>query len=106
MGQVTLKLNGYSHTIACKDGEEEHLRAMGEVVEQRLGIVRQVAGQGNESRMLVMAALLMADDIYELEKKASRGGGASAPAPDPKLGRRLGKLARRAEDIATSLEQP
>jgi cell division protein ZapA len=105
MAQVTLKLNGYSHTIGCQDGEEEHLQAMGQEVEKRLDIVRQVAGPSGEARMLVMAALLMADDIFELSKKAESGA-APARAGDPKLTRRLGKLARRAEEIAAGLEHP
>ncbi len=105
MAQVTLRINGYAYTVGCKDGEEEHLQAMAGEVERRIDTVKAVAGQSGEARMLVMASLLMADDLYELSK--GRQGGAPMPAPtDPKLGRRLGKLAQRAEDIALDLERP
>jgi hypothetical protein len=56
-----------------------------------------------------MASLLMADDLYEMEQalKAAQSGRLAAQQPtDAKLGRRLGKLAKRAEDIAVGMEHP
>ena len=77
MAQVTLRINGYAYTVGCKDGEEEHLQAMAGEVERRIDTVKAVAGQSGEARMLVMASLLMADDLYELNK--GRQGGAPMP---------------------------
>jgi hypothetical protein len=49
----------------------------------------------------------MADDIYEMRQKLeAAGAGKQDAAPEGKLGRRLGKLAKRAEDIAEGLEHP
>ena len=121
MAQVTLRINGYAYTLGCQDGEEAHLHAMAAEVDQRIEGVKASAGPSGEARMLVIAALLMADDLFELRQKlASAGPGekgsaqeaatdsatGSAPAADGKLGRRLGKLAKRAEDIAAGLEHP
>jgi cell division protein ZapA len=117
MAQVTLRINGYAYTLGCQDGEEAHLHAMAAEVDRRIDGVKASAGPSGEARMLVIAALLMADDIYELRQKvAATGPGAqdsaqdsatgSAPAADGRLGRRLGKLAKRAEDIAAGLEHP
>ena len=103
MAQVTIRINGYAYTLGCQDGEEEHLLAMADEVERRVESVKASAGPSGEARMLVMAALLMADDLYELRK--SMGNGQQAPA-DARLGRRLGKLARRAEEIALDMEHP
>jgi cell division protein ZapA len=104
MAQVTLRINGYSYILGCQDGEEDHLQAMAQQVDDRIEKIKAVAGPSGESRMLVMAALMMTDDIFELEKKLSVPG---KPArADPKLGRRLGKLAKHAEDIAAGLEHP
>jgi cell division protein ZapA len=110
MAQVTVRINGYAYTVGCQDGEEQHLQQMAEQVERRIDSIKAVAGQSGESRMLVMAALLMADDLYEMgktlkETPASEVGQA-APPPDARLNRRLGKLAKRAEDIAAELGQP
>ena len=103
MAQVTLRINGYAYTVGCKDGEEAHLQAMAGEVERRIESVKAAAGQSGEARMLVMASLLMADDLYEMSH-AQRSAG---PQPsEPKLGRRLSKLAQRAEEIALDLERP
>ena len=76
MAQVTVRINGYGYTVGCQDGEEQHLQQMAEQVERRIDSIKAVAGQSGESRMLVMAALLMADDLYEMGKtlKASQSG--------------------------------
>jgi cell division protein ZapA len=117
MAQVTVRINGYAYTVGCQDGEEQHLLAMAAEIERRIESVKAVAGQSGESRMLVMAALLMADDLFELgralrdaqkqaDAAAKAASQAAAGTTDPKLGRRLGRLARRAEEIAAGLEHP
>jgi cell division protein ZapA len=107
MAQVTLRINGYAYTVGCQDGEEQHLQSMAAEVDRRIETIKASAGPSGEARMLVMASLLMADDLYELNKalKAAQAGQPTRPA-DPKLGRRLGKLAKRAEDIAVEMEHP
>jgi cell division protein ZapA len=107
MAQVTLRINGYAYTLGCKDGEEKHLEAMGAEVSGRVDGVRAAAGPSGEARMLVMAALLMADDIFDLRTRleaAEAGGGGQKS--DPKLGRKLARMAQRAEEIAQDLETP
>ncbi len=102
MAQVTLRINGYAYTIGCKDGEEKHLEAMGAEVNRRIEGVRASAGSSGEARMLVMAALLMADDIFELRARLDSPG----TQTDPKLGRKLNRMAKRAEEIAADMERP
>jgi cell division protein ZapA len=108
MAQVTVRINGYAYTVGCRDGEEQHLLAMANEVERRIETIRGSAGPSGESRMLVMASLLMADDLHEATQalRALRAGQPAAQGPDPKLGRRLGRLAKRAEDIAVGMEHP
>jgi|SRR3954447_10883013 cell division protein ZapA len=104
MAQVTLRINGYAYTIGCKDGEEKHLELMGAEVNRRIDGVRAAAGPSGEARMLVMAALLMADDITEL--RATLEAMTEECRSDLKLGAQLSRIARRAEEIADSLEHP
>lgn len=101
MAQVTLRINGYAYTLGCQDGEEKHLEAMGAEVNSRIEGVRTAAGPSGEARMLVMAALLMADDIFELRRKLEAAGSAGT---DEKLTRKLSRMAKRAEEIAEGLE--
>jgi cell division protein ZapA len=107
MAQVTLRINGYAYTLGCKDGEEGHLEAMGAEVSSRIDGVRAAAGPSGESRMLVMAALLMADDIFDLRQRLEAAeAAAGGPKSDPMLGRKLARMAQRAEEIAAGLERP
>ena len=108
MAQVTLRINGYAYILGCQDGEERHLEAMGAEVSSRIDGVRAAAGQSGEARMLVMASLLMADEIFELRGKleAAEAGAAVTAKADPVLGRKLQRMAKRAEEIAAKLESP
>ncbi len=102
MAQVTVRINGFAYTLACQDGEEDHLLSMAEEVDRRIEAIRHAAGQSGEARMLAMAALVLADDLYETRKRLS-----DSPAQASlKVGRRIGRIAKRAEDIAQDLEQP
>lgn len=118
MAQVTIKINGYAYTVGCEDGQEPHLQSMAAQIDRRIASIKALGGQSGESRLLVLAALLMADELHDLgvEMEALRDGappsrrdGASpsspAPRPDPALGRQLNHLAQRAEEIAATLER-
>jgi cell division protein ZapA len=104
MAQITLRINGYAYTIGCKDGEERHLELMGVEVNRCIDGIRTTAGPSGEARMLVMAALLMADEIAELRAKLDTM--TAECRPDDKLGNQLNRMAKRAEEIADDLERP
>ena len=118
MAQVTVKINGYAYTVGCEDGQEPHLQAMAEQVDARLDSIKALGGNSGESRLLVLAALLMADEIHDLRiemenlraiaTRAAKGGAkaADAPAkPDADLTRKIGRLAALAEQIADGMER-
>lgn len=106
MAQVTIKINGYAYSIGCKDGEEPHLYAMAEQIEERVTRAKALGSQSGEARLLVMAALFMADELHDmrLEMKSVRSGkpAASVKATED----RVKRLAQRAEAIAAAVEQP
>ncbi len=66
MAQVTVKINGYTYTVGCEDGQEPHLQAMAAQVDTRVESIKAIGGNSGESRLLVLAALLMADEIHDL----------------------------------------
>lgn len=106
MAQVTLRINGYAYTVGCRDGEEQHLAAMAAELDRRIESVRVGAGQSGESRMLVMAGLLMADELFELRQRVATLEASPPTEGSAKLGRRLNRVAKRAEEIASGLEHP
>lgn len=107
MAQVDVRINGYSYSLGCADGEEEHLRAMAAKVEATVGMVKAAGGAIGEARTLIMAALLLADRVTDLEAGApvmAAPPPAPAPALDPELVERLVHAAEQAERIAAALE--
>lgn len=112
MGQVTLRINGYAHALACADGEEEHLRAMGAEIDQRIATLRQAGLAGGEARMLVVAALQLADELADANKRAEAAASSpDKPAPaDPgphqsELALSVAELAGRVGRVAERLER-
>ena len=65
MAQLTIKINGYAYTVGCDDGQEQHLQQMAAEVEQRIDSIKALGGQSGESRLLVLASLLMADELHD-----------------------------------------
>ena len=97
MAQVSLTIGGRAYELACRDGEEEHLRALGTIVDSRVSDAGRAVGGGNEARQLVMAALLLADELSDIR----------AGAPDPlqaEIARGIDTLAKRIEALALRLE--
>jgi cell division protein ZapA len=108
VGQVTVRVNGYSHTIGCKDGEEQHVNALAMQIEDKVKVIRGMGGQFSESRMLLHVALLLADEGGDMRAEIGRlKSGLPPSAPfDPQLAERLARIAERIEGLAQSLDHP
>lgn len=113
MPQVSVKINGYSYTVGCEEGQEQHLVAMAHEVENRIDSIKALGGQSGEARLLVLSALLMADELHDLRietdglrANAARPGSSAgrAKADGEAAAKRMAKLAARAEQIAGALE--
>ena len=104
MSNVNLEIGGRQFSVASADGEEEHVALLGRRIDEKLRAMGGAAGQG-ESRMLLFAALLLADEIHEMTVR----GGVAAPADDgPALGKiaeGIDAAARRLENLAADLER-
>lgn len=70
MPQVVVTINTRSYAVACGDGEEEHLMRLAAVVDERVTSLAREVGQVGDARLLLMASLLMADDMEQAETRA------------------------------------
>ena len=111
MAQVTIRINGYAYTVGCEDGQETHLQAMAGEIDERIAGIKALGGQTGEVRLLMLAALLMADEVHDLKGELARLQ-SERPAADPgaaktraATSRRLARLADRAEEIAAGLDR-
>lgn len=68
MAEVSLNINGKPYGIACDDGQEQRVVQLGKYVDARL---REIAGSGaaaTESHLLVLTALVLADEAFEMRE--------------------------------------
>ena len=104
MSNLTIRIGGRDFTVACAPGEEAHIDTLGRMIDGRLNELGEEQRGMSETRTLLFAALLLADDLYELRTKAA------APAqpdskPDSDLATRIAAVAERLENIAEHLEE-
>lgn len=88
MAQVTVRVGGYAHPVACQDGQEKHLTNMAAEVDKRISALKAMGIQFGETRMLLLAALQLADEAMDLkaENDALKASGAvPLEAPRPTL---------------------
>ena len=67
MGRVTLEINGKPYVVGCEDGGEAHARALAARIDEKVREVAPEAGAPGEARLILMAALMIADDLHEAE---------------------------------------
>ena len=110
MAKVSVTINKRKYEIACDDGQEAHLRRLGDYIDNRVKELIAAVGQTGDARLLVMVSLLIADELSdayaELETaRSSDEGTAAILSAEETLSANLDKLASRIENIAESLEQ-
>jgi cell division protein ZapA len=108
MAQVSLRINGYGYILGCADGEEDHLLALAADLDRRIDEIKVSTGPSGEARLLLMAALVLSDELHDLRKQTEqppeqRDTGDKSEA---KAGRRLRGIAKRAETMAAAAEAP
>jgi len=72
MTQVTATIAGRQFRLACEDGQEEHLQALAKNLDQRIIDLRAKFGEIGDTRLTVMAALTVADELTEAQRKIRR----------------------------------
>ena len=99
MAEIDIIIAGRPYKVACRDGEEESLRAAARLVDAKSREALAGLGALSEARQLLFAGLLLADQLIEQHPEA-----AAAAGPDPELSGRAERLAQRLESLADSLE--
>ncbi len=78
MAQVTITINKREYAIACENGEEIQILKLGRMLDEKAKALTSALGHINESQLLAMVGLLMADELMEYKKSANLN---VAPAP-------------------------
>jgi len=72
MSQVIATIAGRQFRLACEDGQEDHLQALAKDIDQRIIDLRRKFGEIGDTRLTVMAALMVADELAEAIHKMRR----------------------------------
>ena len=107
MPSVQITVNGRNYDVACDPGQEQHLRELARSLDSRIRQLIKSAGPASEGRLLLMAGLLIADELHEARIELDRLQSDRSP-PRSVLERQLAdtleQLASRLESIAAQLE--
>lgn len=111
MAQVNIAINGRNYQISCDEGQEEHLIRLAEYVDKKVSELVSGMGQVGDNRLLVMASLLVADELAESYGKLRDAEGDGALAEEAEkladsLATSIDALALRLETVAQKLEHP
>ncbi len=72
MAQVIATIAGRQFRLACEDGQEDHLQALAKDIDQRVIDLRRKFGEIGDTRLTVMAALMLEDELVEATQKMRR----------------------------------
>ena len=99
MASVDIEIATRKYSLACRDGEEAHLRTVAAIVDRKARDAGGALGNLSEARQLLYASLLLADELKE-----RREGRDPPESADPTMGETLERLAERIEALAGRLE--
>src|SRR5277367_1909010 len=118
MAQVSVTINGRQFRMACEDGQEGHLMELASELDGRITGLRAKFGEIGDTRLTVMAAITVADELSEaglrikrLEEELAALEGARATASDraktaqASVAAALAAAAERIEGITKKLNQ-
>ncbi len=69
MAEVSVTINGRVYRMACDPGQEDHLARLGRELDQRITQLRDSFGEIGDTRLAVMAAIMVADELAELKRR-------------------------------------
>lgn len=95
--QVTIKINGRDYTVTCEDGQEERLRKLAAYFNEHVCELSEELGQIGDSRLMLLSALTVCDELFEARQDGTQGKTLSKDAIDPDTK----AAAARAVDAAT-----
>jgi cell division protein ZapA len=108
MGQISVNINNNNYNLACRDGEEERLIELASFVNEKAESLTESLGNIGETRLLLMSALLMADELKDawerLDKLESHAPDVLDDAARKKVALLIDNASKKIESIAAELE--
>lgn len=119
MSKVAVTLNGRVYTIGCEEGQEAYLRELSGYLDEKVTHMAQQVGQIGDLRLVVMASLIVVDELKDAERRAdtleaqiesfraeAQGADSMHDSERQQLADHLLRAAQRLEALAASLDFP
>ena len=97
MGQISVTLNGRTYRLECGEGEEAHLIELAEYLGTHVKDMKRKFGQVGDDRLILMASLVVLDELWELRRQMAQMKIAMAEARREDLAGRVSSVAQRLE---------
>lgn len=123
MPEVNIDIGGRIFKVACQTGEEHFLQSAAKLLDNEASVLAEQIGRMPETRMLLMASLMLADKTAgleeelrtmetRLEEQSKELAGVKSAPPEkvevavipPQITDSMAEIAARAEALADSLE--
>src|SRR5947208_14694971 len=110
MGEVVVKINGRDFPLTCANGQEPRTRRLAQYVDAKIAEFAKNLGQIGEARLILLAALVIADELSDaneaLQQERSRARAAANPGGEAADAAASGirDIAERIESIAARIE--
>jgi len=110
MADVDVEVTGRRYKLSCRDGEEDHLRALVRMVDGKASELTSALGDMTEARTLLLSALLLADELNDMRASAAVASAEAqtplaAPEIDPAYAVAIERIAERVERLADQIER-
>ena len=103
MGEVSVRVNGRAYPVGCEDGQEHHVQHLARLFDECVAQVARDVGQLGETRLFLLGALLMADELAEARGRLESTGAELEKAERAKS-RIEGRAVAALESAAKKLE--
>jgi cell division protein ZapA len=105
MAQVSVTIDGRKYRLACNEGEEARLESLAGMIDEKIDEMRKEFGEIGDQRLVIMAALTLADDLAEAREEAAAQRKRSDAAEERAraMASSLDELGSRLESIAARL---
>jgi len=110
---VTIRVNGQPYQLGCDPGQEAEIEALGRMVDETVSSLSSSVGKIGESRLLVMAAILLAEQAKAAGASSASVAEQAAPSAqadsesdiisDKDMGR-LENIAKQISALAATLK--
>lgn len=67
--QVSVTIAGHVYRMACAEGEEARLQGLARQIDERIETLKRNFGEIGDQRLIIMAAITVADDLSEARSR-------------------------------------